>query len=211
MRPKPAASLAVLDRISGETVVLMGRRRADLAFMPGKFVFPGGRLDKADHRLARLAVTTAPEIMASHKAAAIRECHEETGLVLVSPGAADVGSTVPWPSPLRPDTSRLRYFARAVTPVGMVRRFDTRFFAAWRHDGDWQDPRGGPDGELAEVGFVPLADAARLDIPFITAHILEALSRRLTDDPELKRNDLPVAEYLTRRGKLSLAWKLPPG
>src|SRR6187402_760681 len=51
MRPRDAATLILLDR-TGETVrVLMGRRHKRHAFMPGKFVFPGGRTDPADSRV----------------------------------------------------------------------------------------------------------------------------------------------------------------
>ena len=56
MRPRDAATLILLDRKGDEVLVLMGRRHAGHAFMPGKFVFPGGRTDPAD---SRIAVATA--------------------------------------------------------------------------------------------------------------------------------------------------------
>jgi len=43
MRPRDAATLILLDRKGKDALVLMGRRHAGHAFMPGKFVFPGGR------------------------------------------------------------------------------------------------------------------------------------------------------------------------
>ena len=48
IRPRDAATLVILDRSGTEPKVLMGKRRADLAFMAGKYVFPGGRVDPAD-------------------------------------------------------------------------------------------------------------------------------------------------------------------
>ena len=51
MRPRDAATLILLDRQGGDFQVLMGRRHARHAFMPGKFVFPGGRTDPADSRV----------------------------------------------------------------------------------------------------------------------------------------------------------------
>ena len=51
LRPRDAATLILLDKSGGETKVLMGRRHARHAFMPGKFVFPGGRTDPADSRI----------------------------------------------------------------------------------------------------------------------------------------------------------------
>src|SRR5690606_19416506 len=50
-RPRDAATLILLDRKAGATRVLMGRRHMRHAFMPGKFVFPGGRTDPADSRV----------------------------------------------------------------------------------------------------------------------------------------------------------------
>ncbi|HEX2511749.1 MAG TPA: NUDIX hydrolase, partial [Xanthobacteraceae bacterium] len=50
-RPKDSSSLIILDRSGAEPKVLLGRRHEDHAFMPGKFVFPGGRVEAADARM----------------------------------------------------------------------------------------------------------------------------------------------------------------
>ena len=48
MRPRDAATL-ILVRMKGKTPeVLMGCRAAAHAFMPNRYVFPGGRVDRAD-------------------------------------------------------------------------------------------------------------------------------------------------------------------
>ena len=52
LRPKDAAALVLVRRKGDEARVLMGERSARHAFLPGQFVFPGGRLDVADQRLA---------------------------------------------------------------------------------------------------------------------------------------------------------------
>jgi len=51
LRPRDAATLVIVRRDGKVPRVLMGRRHPDHAFMPGKYVFPGGRLDAADCRL----------------------------------------------------------------------------------------------------------------------------------------------------------------
>ncbi|NDD90461.1 MAG: DNA mismatch repair protein MutT, partial [Rhodobacteraceae bacterium] len=43
-----AATVIVLRQDQGETRVLMGQRGAKAAFMPNKFVFPGGAVDAED-------------------------------------------------------------------------------------------------------------------------------------------------------------------
>ncbi len=50
-RPKDAATLILVDRSAGVPKVLVGKRHDKVVFMPGKFVFPGGRVDKSDHRV----------------------------------------------------------------------------------------------------------------------------------------------------------------
>ena len=117
--------------------------------MPGKFVFPGGRVDKLDNRvpvaapipkeleanLMKGSPKTPPSRARSLAIAAIREACEETGLCLgrKSDGAAPKLDGVWKPfsdAGLLPDPSSLFLIARAITPPGRVRRFDTRFFTA---------------------------------------------------------------------------------
>src|SRR3977135_1445687 len=50
-RPKDAATLILVDRSHTTPKVLVGKRHDNVVFMPGKFVFPGGRVDKADTRI----------------------------------------------------------------------------------------------------------------------------------------------------------------
>jgi 8-oxo-dGTP pyrophosphatase MutT (NUDIX family) len=50
LRPRDAATLIIVDTARGEPRAA-GRRRADLAFMPSRYVFPGGRVDPADGTL----------------------------------------------------------------------------------------------------------------------------------------------------------------
>src|SRR5204863_1967999 len=51
LRPRDAATLIIVDNSSGEPRVLLGRRRLDMVFMPGRYVFPGGRVDPADKQI----------------------------------------------------------------------------------------------------------------------------------------------------------------
>src|SRR3978361_2179849 len=50
-RPKDAATLILVDRTFATPKVLVGKRHDKVVFMPGKFVFPGGRVDKYDNRV----------------------------------------------------------------------------------------------------------------------------------------------------------------
>src|SRR5215475_12676054 len=95
-RPKDAATLILVDRSGSIPKVLVGKRHDKVVFMPGKFVFPGGRVDKADNRVPVAApipqelqanlLKGSPRINAARAKslaiAAIREACEETGLCL---------------------------------------------------------------------------------------------------------------------------------
>src|SRR5215210_4539402 len=50
-RPVDAATLILVDRTASMPKVLVGKRHDKVVFMPGKFVFPGGRVDRTDNRV----------------------------------------------------------------------------------------------------------------------------------------------------------------
>ena len=184
---RDAATVIVLRDIAGDRHVLMGQRGAHAAFMPSKFVFPGGAVDAGDASVP-LATALTPtcsarlgQDAAALAAAAIRELWEETGLAL---GIAD-----PWPDAppdwqtfahrgLRPSAAALRFVFRAITPPGRPRRFDARFFKvpAKALSGDLDDFSLASD-ELSHLQWVPLAQARALDLPFITEVVLAEVAR----------------------------------
>ena len=77
---------------------------------------------------------------------------------------------------MHPDLGNIHFIARAITPPRRPRRFDTRFFTAdataiaHRIEGVV-----GPDSELVELTWVPIEEAAHLDMPTITGIVLEEL------------------------------------
>ncbi|RAZ89928.1 NUDIX hydrolase [Mesorhizobium hawassense] len=203
LRPRDAATLILLDRKASDVLVLMGRRHAGHAFMPGKFVFPGGRTDPADSRIVVAAALpgdeekklaagpgrASPARARAIALSAIRETYEEAGLLIGRKGAFSTAKR-DWQGFVEhgvvPSLDVLRFVARAITPPNRVRRFDTRFFSAWRHDVAVELPDGGPTNELEELVWLPLADARKADIPDITGMILEEVEKRLADDPLLR-------------------------
>lgn len=202
LRPRDAATLILIDRRAGEYFVLMGRRHRNHVFMPGRFVFPGGRTDPTDSRVPVAANLHPDEEVLLMKAgarttaararaialSAIRETYEEAGLLIGRKGPFSTQNRH-WQAfvehGIHPSLDRLRYIARAVTPPGRVRRFDTRFLAAWRDDVAIELADGGPTKELEEIVWLPLREAMERDIPTITHTILGELEQRLAADPEL--------------------------
>src|SRR5712672_2006780 len=95
-RPVDAATLILVDRTATTPKVLVGKRHDKVVFMPGKFVFPGGRVDKTNKSVPVAApipkaleanlLKGSPKITPSRARslaiAAIREACEETGLCL---------------------------------------------------------------------------------------------------------------------------------
>lgn len=219
LRPRDAATLILVDRTKKKPRVLMGRRHAGLAFMGGKFVFPGGRVEPSDRRMivagalpqrsedaldARL-VRPSPMLGRSLALAAIRETYEETGLMV---GSRDYGPPERAPEGawqafaeegVFPDLEALHLLARAITPPGRPRRFDTRFFVADRIAVAAERPGiVGPDAELTEIAWVGLDAARKLDLPRITRAVLDDLEAAAALDFKPFR---AIPFYFERYGK----------
>jgi 8-oxo-dGTP pyrophosphatase MutT (NUDIX family) len=219
LRPKDAATLIVIDRSESAPKVLMGRRHSGHKFMPGMFVFPGGRIEAADRAMpvsgvltaraeeALLARVTRPSSSRCRALAlaAIRETYEETGLLL---GSKELGTPEnvplgPWTAfqehGVFPSIEELQVVARAITPPRRPKRFDTRFFAVDR-SAVAHEVGGivGPASELVELAWVTLPDARKLQLPVITLTVLEDLEERLANG---FRPELPVPFYYERRGR----------
>src|SRR5262249_19950183 len=212
MRPRDAATMIIIDRADASPKVLLGRRHHGHKFMPGKFVFPGGRVEPLDRRMAS-ASPVEPRVEARLLAhvqrpsrdkarglvlAAIRETFEETGILIGAKTAAPPRSPGgPWDAFAQagvvPDLATVHFVARAITPPGRSKRFDTRFFAvdagaiAMRQEGVV-----GPDTELTELTWHPISEASRLDMASITAAILDELAARIAAGFS---HDLPVPFY----------------
>lgn len=194
-RPKDAATL-ILFRGKTSPEVLMGRRAKGHVFMASKWVFPGGRLERADYAaasanepspvvLARLEREVPARRARALALAAVRETFEETGLMLAEP-APVVSVAGPWREFRQvgalPDLAALSYVGRAITPPGRTRRFDARFFMAEAETLLTPEPTAG-SGELDEIAWLPLEEARSLPLPAITRLILgEAAERRADPD-----------------------------
>ncbi len=195
-RPLLAATLIVVDRSGPEPRILMGRRRPDAVFLPDKFVFPGGRLEAGDGDIVpsgTLAVHDHGCLVRGVRhadpergvraliTAAIRETFEETGYLVSVTGPACIDPEADWSSLLssgvRPDLSQLRFIARAITPPGRPRRYDTRFFLAEASAVRAVVSR--TDGELSDIGWFGLDRVSNHDLPSITRMVLADLKSTL--------------------------------
>jgi 8-oxo-dGTP pyrophosphatase MutT (NUDIX family) len=210
-RWREAATLILVDRSEPIPKVLLGRRHAGHKFLPGRFVFPGGRVERNDSR-APLATSLHPDVEArllkqvrnptpakarAFAVAAIRETFEETGLLIgrkqegqtARAGRADIFAE----AGVFPDLAAMHFIARAITPPGRPRRFDTRFFAA---DAQAVAHRVegvvGPDAELVELVWLPITEVEQLKMTVITKVALRELEARTAAG---FGHDLPVPFY----------------
>ncbi len=197
-RPKDAATLILVRRDQTQPRVLMGKRAGTNAFMPDKYVFPGGRVDPHDGRAIaweelrpeveaqlRLQSRRLPRAMAL---TAIRETFEETGLIVGRSAEMPDACPVGWEDFHRldivPDLVPLTFIGRAVTPPYRPRRFDARFFMA-EAEIALIDERPPVDGaELSDLQWVTLADAMKLDLPSVTRFMLGEIAERLAKPHE---------------------------
>lgn len=194
-QPARAAGLVLL-RQSGpgptdEIEVLLGRRHRRSRFMPNVYVFPGGRVDAADDQPSGFAEDLpvppgAPDLserkLAVYARAALRETFEETGLLVGQIDMIEAAQPTSgiWAAYARagltPAFAALDLIAHAITPTDYPIRFDTYFFAA---DGALAHGVLAGDGELEDIGWVPVGSAPTLPMAKVTRLILrETLSRR---------------------------------
>src|SRR6185312_13365317 len=94
--PRDAATMMLIDRSGAVPKVLLGRRHHGHKFMPGKFVFPGGRIEALDAQMSSVSdihpdmqaklnervADPSPQFARALTLTAIREVAEETGLLL---------------------------------------------------------------------------------------------------------------------------------
>ncbi len=185
---RDAATIIVLRDKASNPSVLMGQRGKSAAFMPGKFVFPGGAIDPVDaivpvgdvsQQCSSGLADQSPLPPQQIIAAAVRELWEETGQILGRPhdwdgapkgwrGFADTGHA--------PNGEALQFIFRAVTPIGAPRRFDARFLLAHASDlATDPDDFSGAEDELSHLQWVPMTKAREFDLPFITQVVLAEL------------------------------------
>ncbi len=184
---QPAATILLLrDKPAFE--VLLIERHADIGFAGGALVFPGGRVDRADHDPGWAAYCDGLDGLgegeAAGRIAAIREAFEETGVLYAR---EDSGSLISGERALSFDAQRadveaeagrffllireaglklaldaLHVFAHWIPPEQAThKRFDTRFFAAEMPVG--QDAREDGNEATEAIWLAPSAALAAKD------------------------------------------------
>jgi len=151
VEPRRAVTVVLVrDGAEGLEVLLL-RRNPQLAFAPGRYVYPGGSLEASDAEPVRWV--GAPPDDPALVVAAVRETFEECGVLLaVDADESTVGveaSDATWEEDrvaletgatslaavlerrtLALDAGLVRPLAHWVTPIAEKRRFDTRFLLA---------------------------------------------------------------------------------
>lgn len=181
VRPRDAASLAIVRTAGRAAEVLLGRRASAHAFLPDVYVFPGGGVQPEDRRVEALEPFPEHEragmrpsgsraLAQALAAAAARETHEETGLVF---GRIDRRG-------LRPALGGFRYLGRAITPASSPIRFHARFFVV---EGAHAAGELAGSGELLDLRWVRIEDALAMPLLDVTGIMVREIARRLAGAP----------------------------
>ncbi len=215
VRPVDSAGLLLIRDATGGPEVLLGRRRRTARAFPGEYVFPGGVVEPADARASGfpepvpmpaggLDRTTRARLHVFARTA-LRECYEETGLLLETGDPPGDRAEGPHGAPVWqayadagavPAFAKLLLVARAITPVAYPMRFHSRFFlavlrAADLRPADHATPLAG-DGELEDLGWVPVSETGRLPVADANALVLREALVRL-DEFERQGGPWPAA------------------
>ena len=190
LRPKDAATLMLVDRKNAR--ILMGKRSSKHVFMPDLYVFPGGRRDRNDWRLpvktplreeviSYLLRNTSQKFTTSTATAlalaAARELFEETSINIQDNDGFNL--------------QNFRYFARAITPIGQARRFDTRFFVSFCDELEINASQAKDSEELVDLRWVDIHAPEDHPMPMITSIILKQLQLRMKLTNDLEFNAPP--------------------
>lgn len=191
--PIPAATLIVMRETAGAPELLIAERARTMAFAAGALVFPGGRIDPADHEAAAILAPALADGPA--RIAAIRETIEETGIAPALSPAPDAAmltalrAGVDAGEPIHrllahlglvADLDALVPFARWCPNFKEARRFDTLFYLAEAPPGAAAHP---DRGETVRTFWATAADilaevaAGRAHAIFPTRRNLERLAR----------------------------------
>jgi 8-oxo-dGTP pyrophosphatase MutT (NUDIX family) len=194
----PAATLILVrERGSGPPELLMVERAEGMVFAAGAWVFPGGRIDEGDERLAaRFAAEQG-----SAKVAAIRETIEETAVpsgfatpprpehcldIQATLAAGREFDEIVDQAGLALDLDALTPLARWVPRFHAKRRFDTLFFVARAPADDWHP--NVVERECTGAHWVSAAEvlerdrAGEVQLIFPTRRTLERLAQHASFD-----------------------------
>ena len=201
---KPAATVVMMRDQGGAMEVLLLKRHRSSGFVPGAYVFPGGRTDPADAdpRLSAYATELPAVKLEPHFwFAAVREVFEESGVLLARDAAGEWAADSSADAALdawriklmdgqatlldvvrdnnyRIDFTGLVYFAHWITPIAEPRRYDTRFFAAVvpKDRSARPDPREMTDAQwLTPRAALERFEAGKLPMVFPTVRTLQQL------------------------------------
>lgn len=221
MRPRDAATLIILRKDGTDYKFMMGKRHENSKFMPGKFVFPGGRVDPGDARVVpasplhplvekslmnKMRGKPSPLRARALAMAAIRETFEEVGLIIGAPNDGCFKTrSKNWRQfaqcGFAPKLDQINFLARAITPPGRPRRFDARFFVVDASQvANIDNPVKVETDELLEAHWVSFEKAQDLDLPYITNRMLQLLQETLTQKGGLKPGTPVPFQHMSRKG-----------
>jgi 8-oxo-dGTP pyrophosphatase MutT (NUDIX family) len=198
VRPVDAAGLILLRGRRDSPEILLGRRHAKAGFLPDIYVVPGGRVDPEDHLPSGFREQLHPLVAEALRTgdrrrppiaflrAALRELHEETGLIIGKRGDGQAAEARVWQAyaqaRIEPEFAAFDFLLRAITPVASRRRYNTRFFLG--NGGDTiGDLRG--DGELLDLCWRKVSELDQLNIVDVTWALIRLALARWRDRVEV--------------------------